>query len=316
MCVFYICRILNGIIAGLIGGFSGMSDSSPGLYLLHVAVTVVLNYIVPITFAITVFRSLEHHGGKFRALYKKPKRLARAFGNFPAMYGLGFGMALLTLLASLLISKVSGGQSIVEDLFKPVTLEPSTNIVNVLTMVVLIVVIAPVFEEFLVRGIIYDALKPYGCGIAVIISSILFGLMHGSLYMLFYTTALGFALAYVRYATDSLFVVTILHSIINSVGAGMLLISSLAEITDGENKLVNTVLSVYILAMLILIVVGVIAFARKIPVIRKYKIENAWTEVGAGKKMALFFLSAPVIIMIIFAVDEHLNNRLLGLIIR
>jgi len=316
MCVYYISRILSGLVSGIIGGFEGMSGTSPAIYALHVAITVIFNYIIPILFAAMVFQSFKNYRGKFRILYKKPRRLARAFGSFPAIYGLGYGIALITLLISLLVSRASGGQSIVQELFKPTTLEPSTDIINMLTMIVLMVVIAPVFEEFMIRGIVFDALKPFGCGMAIIISSILFGLMHGSLYMLFYTTALGFALAYIRYATDSLFVVTILHAIVNAVSAGVLFMSSLAEIAGGEDKLINTVLNIYVMAMLILIVVGVIAFIKRIPVIRKYKIENAWTQIGPGTKTALFFLSVPVIIMLVFAFNEHSKNWLLSLFLR
>jgi hypothetical protein len=54
----------------------------------------------------------------------------------------------------------------------------------------------------------------------------------------------------------------------------------------------------------------------KIPTIKKYKIDNAWSDVKAGKKTALFFLSAPVIVMLVLAFNEHSNNRLLSLILK
>ncbi|MCL2151915.1 MAG: CPBP family intramembrane metalloprotease [Oscillospiraceae bacterium] len=315
MCVYFICRILNGLVAVMINSRAD-ALGSVALYSLHTVIAVVLCYLIPIYMAMILFNSFDRYDGKFRELYKKPRRLARAFGNFPAMYGLGFGTAILTLIVLRLISRVSGGETFIDELFRPTTMEPSTNIASVIIMVFLIVVVAPICEEFLVRGIIYDALKPYGCGIAIILSSILFGLMHGSMFMLFYTTALGFALAYIRYATDSLFVVTILHSIFNSVSGGLLLLSSLKEITNEQSKLVNTFQSLYTLSFMILIVLGVIAFIKRIPTIKKYKIHNPWNEVSAGKKTALFFLSAPVIIMLALAVNEHLNNILFLLMFR
>jgi len=133
--------------------------------------------------------------------------------------------------------------------------------------------------------------------------------------MLFYTTTLGFALGYVRYATNSLFVVTILHAIINAVAAGYLFLSSLTEITNGANRLFNTFLNIYGLALLVLIIVGVIAFIRRIPVIRRYRIDNPWNEISAGRKTAIFLTSIPVIIMLILAFNEHTNYWLLGLLI-
>jgi len=274
-----------------------------------------LVFMVPLLVAAIIFKSFAYYSGKIGGLYKKPERLAKKLGNFPALYGLGYGVMLITMLVNLLISRFSKGFSqVVEEVLQPTTLQPSTNVAYIVMMVFLLVVIAPVFEELLFRGIIYDALKSYGAGTAIIISSLLFGFAHGNLHQLFYTTAIGFALGYIRYATNSLFVVTVLHAILNSVAAGLLILPSLAEIIY-ENKIINTMNNIYMLAALTLIVVGLAAFIRKIPVVRKYKIENVWTEIGGGKKIALFFISAPVILMLILAFNEHANNMLVEKII-
>ena len=316
MCVYFACRIICGFILSLVSEMS-VEIGQTATYVVTMAITVTLVYIVPLFVTAIVFGSFSFYGGgsgKFKELYKRPRRLARAFGTFPAIYGFGYGVALLTLLVSFLISRVTGGQTFIEDLFRPTMMEPSTSMAGAMILVFLMVIVAPIFEELLVRGIMYDALKPYGCGMAIIISSILFGLMHGSLYMLFYTTAIGFALGYVRYATNSLFVVTIIHAIINAVAAGLLFVSSMSDITRGAIRMINTMFSLYTLAMLVLIVVGLIAFVLKIPIIRKYKIENEWSEISPGKKTALFFASVPVIVMMVFAFNELTHNWLLSLI--
>ncbi|MCL2228190.1 MAG: CPBP family intramembrane metalloprotease, partial [Oscillospiraceae bacterium] len=224
MCAYFLCRMIGGLISGLVLRVGGAGNAAPAI---SMAITVIMVYVVPMLLTAAVFKSFSYYNAKsenFRRLYKKPVRLAQAIGTFPAMYGLGYGIAVLTFLASFLITRATGGHTVIEDILRPTTLEPSANVVSALLMVFVLVVIAPVFEEVWVRGIMYDALKPYGDGIAIIISSVLFGLMHGSIHMLFYTTALGFALGYVRYATNSLLVVTILHAVINAIAAGMLLI--------------------------------------------------------------------------------------------
>jgi uncharacterized paraquat-inducible protein A len=149
---------------------------------------------------------------------------------------------------------------------------------------------------------------------AILISSLLFGFMHGSLSMLFYTTAYGLALGYIRYATNSLLIVTILHAIVNSIGAGALLLSTLMQITNEENRYINTVFIIYAVAFLVLIIVGVVVFLSKIRAMRKYKIENSWTEIGPWKKTALFFISVPVILMMVLAFNEISQGLLIGLI--
>jgi len=313
MCIYFICRLITGLLAAALGGLPGVIDES----LVSLSVTliiIIMAYVVPLYLTAIIFKSFASYKGKLRELYKKPKKLARALGTFPALYGLGQGTALLTLLVMFLISKNLSGQSYIEELLRPTVIETPANIVSLIGMVFMLVVIAPVFEEIWVRGIMYDALKPYGTGIAIIISSLLFGLMHGSLYMLFYTTAFGLALGYIRYATDSLFVVTILHAIVNSIGAGALLLSTLLLMTNEENKLINTTYIIYLTAMLILIIVGVIVFLSKIPAMRKYRIENTWTSIGPWKKTALFFVSIPVILMMILAFNELSGHWLLNFI--
>ena len=316
MIVYFLCRLLAGYITVILNRSASNIGQIP-VNLINTAITIIFIYAIPILLTAIVFGSFRRYGqgsGGSRTLYKRPRRLARALGTFPAIYGFGYGIALLTLLASYLISRTTGGQTLIEDLLRPTVMEPPSDIAGALTLLFLMVVIAPVLEELWVRGIIYDALEPYGCGMAIMISSVLFGLMHGSLYMLLYTTALGFALGYVRNATGSIFVTTVLHAIINSVAAVYLFISTLAIITQGENRLLNTLSNIYMLAMLVLIIVGLIAFLKKIPTIKKYRVGNEWSDTGAGMKIALFFLSIPVIIMLVLAFNEHTNNWLINMI--
>ena len=316
MIVYFICRIVGALISGAIAELAGYIGHT-AVQAIVMSITVIMVYIIPMLFTAFIFRSFSYFnifGKVFKELYKKNKQFASSLGTFPAVYGLGYGIALITLLVSFLISRFTGGETFISDLLQPTTIEPASGIGGAIGMVFLLVVIAPVFEEIWVRGIMYDALKPFGNGIAIIISSILFGLMHGSLHMLFYTTVVGLALGYIRYATNSLLAVTILHAIFNAVAAGMLFMMALTDITFGESRLINTAYNIYLLAVLVLIVVGIIAFVIRIPKIRKYKIENTWTDITAGKKMALFFASIPVIIMIVFALNELTGHRVIGLL--
>jgi len=308
MCVFFICRLVNYLAVHSLSR-AGLGETA--FYILQRVFSVLLVYIVPLLAAMILFKSFDDYKGRLGELYKKPERLAKKLGTFPAMYGLGYGIALITILINYLISRFTEETTQLEEVFRPTAMEPSNSVAYLIIMVIMLVVAAPVFEEFLCRGIMYDALAPYGNGISIIISSVLFGLMHGNLYMLFYTTALGFALGYVRYATGSLFVVTVLHALLNAVAAGILVASSLVEITNWNNMLVVTFHNIYLFAGLVLIAVGIIAFIKRIPVIRKYKIENTWNEIGGFKKTALFLISPPVLLMLVFAFDEHANNMII-----
>ncbi|MCL2108922.1 MAG: CPBP family intramembrane metalloprotease [Oscillospiraceae bacterium] len=316
--VYFICRILNDFIAGLM--LRMYRENYIGEDAFHAAygiISMMLIYMVPILVAAILFGNFRENGayrGRWGEIYRKPKRVAKALGVFPAMYGLGYGIAFLTIIGFYIITHASQNE-IVQELFRPMAAGDNVhpNMVYAVMMLLMAVVAAPIFEEFLYRGIFYDALKPYGDGNAILITSIMFGLAHGRLYTLLYTTALGFALGYVRYATGSLWAATILHALINSVSGGVMFLMSLSEFAGGENKLINTVYAIFYAASIVLVFVGIAAFFMKIKVIKKYKPGNSWGEISGGKKFTLFIISIPVIISIVLAVDEHLNNILLGL---
>lgn len=80
------------------------------------------------------------------------------------------------------------------------------------------IALVPAFcEEFLFRGLILSNLMPYGKGLAIIISSVLFGLMHGNFYQFLYTTVAGIILGVIYVMTDSIWCSVLLHMINNSM---------------------------------------------------------------------------------------------------
>ena len=318
MCTYFVCRTLATLIVRAIAEEVGTGLDYTSYYAIHSIIMIAFVYAIPLLVTVLCFRPSALYGkntGNLRLLYKTPSRFAKKLGSFPAMYGLGQGINLLTILVFFLLTllfRSLGGGIELERFFEPMAVEVPQDLLSAFIMAFMTAIVAPIIEEFWVRGLIYDALKPYGSGIAILISSIMFGLMHGSINMLFYTTALGFALGYVRYATDSLLVVTVLHFVINTVATGMMFLLALANISGGENQIVNVLTGIYMLAMLVLLVVGIVAIIKKIPVIRRYKITNGWEEVSSRKKTALFFASIPVIIMLILAINEHADNLLLN----
>lgn len=72
--------------------------------------------------------------------------------------------------------------------------------------------IVPAFvEELLFRGMILSSVRPYSESGAILISAILFGLMHQTPFQLFYTTVIGVILGVVRVKTGSIWVGVLVH---------------------------------------------------------------------------------------------------------
>ncbi|MBU3137805.1 CPBP family intramembrane metalloprotease [Clostridium gasigenes] len=76
-----------------------------------------------------------------------------------------------------------------------------------------IVIIAPVFEEIIFRGIILNGmLKKYSPKKAIIVSSLIFGLIHGNLPQGLNAFVLGLVIATVYYYTRSLYISMFMHA--------------------------------------------------------------------------------------------------------
>lgn len=66
-------------------------------------------------------------------------------------------------------------------------------------------------EEFAFRGIIFGTLRRFGDRSAIIVSALLFGLLHGNFVQLPYTFVMGVGLAYITVRTGSIYPAMIVH---------------------------------------------------------------------------------------------------------
>lgn len=82
-----------------------------------------------------------------------------------------------------------------------------------------IVILAPIFEELIFRKLMIDRLSVYGDKMAIIFSSVAFGLMHGNLYQFFYAALLGALFGYVYTRTKNIKYTMFMHMIVNFLGS-------------------------------------------------------------------------------------------------
>ncbi len=115
------------------------------------------------------------------------------------------------------------------------------------------IAIVPAFcEEFFFRGVILSSLLPYGKGIAIGASAILFGLMHQNPYQLLYATVAGVVLGYVYVKTKSIWCSTILHFINNAIS-----VLQTVLVSNMDYQAANAILTV---AFIVLMVSGAVCF--------------------------------------------------------
>lgn len=114
---------------------------------------------------------------------------------------------------------------------------------------VLVGILAPVFEELIFRKLLLDRLRPFGDRAAIWISGVAFGLFHMNLYQFFYAAALGLVFAGVALKTGKIWHTMLLHAIVNLSSTGM---GRLAEAAPwGETAATVLMIALCILACVI-----------------------------------------------------------------
>lgn len=132
---------------------------------------------------------------------------------------------------------------------------------------VLAVICAPIIEEILLRKVFIDRVRKFGDGWAILLSGLLFGLLHGNFTQFFYAALLGAFLAFIYIKTGKLQYTIAMHMILNFIGSAVPLM--LLRNVDTAVLLSENATEAEILAMLpdlipLLLVVGIeylIAFA-------------------------------------------------------
>lgn len=317
---FFIVILAIRIIASGLSPLVGQLVDSLQLGNPNLAYAISLGYsglclqIIPTFIAAFMLKySLKNLCGGFHP----PKQTKKAVADFPAVYGAGMTVNLITMSVIFLVTK----QGSINDSMNSMGIQPPTFEASFILFIML-TVIAPVFEEFIFRGAVLHFLQPYGNGIAIFVSALAFGIYHGNFMQFFYATVLGIALGYVTVATKSLFCSTLLHAMFNSI-SGIILIFSSSEpiqksvlhkeipLNDGE-ELVMTFYAIFMILVLLTALIGFIAMIGKIRKIKRFKIPAVWEEISTGKKVTVMLLTATVLISILLTVDIMGKNYLAG----
>lgn len=108
---------------------------------------------------------------------------------------------------------------------------------------------APIIEEIFFRGVIFRGLlKNYSPKTAIIVSAIIFGVIHGNIHQFITASILGMFLAYVYYKTDSIYLAIFIHFINNSLANFLIWGSSI------QSQLIISTIYLAIAAIIIIFV--------------------------------------------------------------
>lgn len=301
--IIFVSRGAENIILSLAREwFSGLDTDLA--YILETVMSFLFLYIIPITCSIFLLKPK----GMCSNVYCKPQYFSNAMGMFPALYGISLMTNLLTMLVSQLFQNT--------DLYKSFNtvndLKPD-SMLNACVLLFQLVVTAPIFEEFWFRGIVLEALRPYGNGFAILVSGLLFGLTHANFNQFFYATVLGICFGYIAVSTKSIVTTTIMHAIFNGISGLLLLFITFEEVGDymlaraagleAEQTPLVVVYLVFCFVVIMLMIVGIFMAIAKLRKVKRYKVPKVWTELSAPRRWGVFFSRVTVIIALLLAAD-------------
>lgn len=133
-----------------------------------------------------------------------------------------------------------------------------TNTPSLILYVINISLLAPIFEELVFRGIILQNLRKYGNFFAVVVSALLFAIVHGNFAQTPFAFIVGVALALAVIETGSIVTSMIMHCIINSFS----IIVNGIQLRFGDN-IANAVYFTYIGIAVILSVIALVLLIRR-----------------------------------------------------
>lgn len=105
-------------------------------------------------------------------------------------------------------------------------MEMPESVFGLIVIVFRTAVVPALIEEFAFRGVVLGTLRKYGDGFAIVMSALLFGLMHGNFTQVPFAMIAGIALGFVYVVTGSLWASVTIHFLNNLISVVYSLLSS------------------------------------------------------------------------------------------
>ena len=171
----------------------------------------------------------------------------------------------------------------------PQLLEPSLT--SFLLCLFVIAVLPAILEEMLFRGCVLRSLRSFGDGFAILISAVLFGLMHGNIRQIPFATIVGLILGWMYVVTNSLVLPIVVHFINNALSVVMQYTAFYISETDATFFQASVIYWLVIVGVFF----AVLLFIFKRPQLR---LERQITALRFGEKVLSLFRSVIFIVSI------------------
>ena len=233
---------------------------------------------------------------------EKPERHDMSFWELVMYVVISFGIVFCANLAGLgviqVIQKVSGCTftNPTDELLKDQ---------NAMLLIVMVALIGPILEEIVFRKMLIDTIGRYNAGVAVIMSGVVFGIIHTNISQFFYTFAFGLFLGFIYVKTGRLLYTIIMHVSVNLFFGTMS--SILKRFTDTD--LGVAIFGLYGMALITVAITGIVLFFVNL---KKFKVNDDRDMIKKANAYKIAFTNIGIIFFIVLGLAYTIFNAVLS----
>lgn len=224
-------------------------------------ITAICNYVLPLPILLFLMRKLDS---------TEIKKNNLGFKTFLKYLCITFTLMWIGNITGTIITNLLSF-TIQNDIANPI--QNLINSTDLWLNLILISLIGPIFEEIIFRKILIDRTIKYGPLVSILVSAIIFGLIHGNLNQFCYTVLVGGFFAYVYIKTGQIKYSIGLHIILNMLGSvlSMIVNNSAVNLSNAFNTTDLAILVFYFILILIALFIGIYTLVEYIQKKRKQK---------------------------------------------
>lgn len=214
--IYFICMLLFCLLR--IGSSFGMLD------FLHpdiadIVYTAIIQIGIIFVLPMSLYTLFLHNKTGFVDTFRDTQLNGKI--NFKVIL-ISFGLGLLAFFVNIAISTLFNGILSFFGYSQPVSVSTGyesmfPNWATFLIQLTTVAILPAICEEFLHRGVLLNGLKEIGIKKAILISSLMFGLLHFNINQFFYATILGMLMALVGVVSKSIYPAMIIHFTNNAI---------------------------------------------------------------------------------------------------
>lgn len=283
--IYAICTITIPLIIFFILGNTELTNN----YNFKLIISSICNYILPFPILLFLMKKLDSENIEKESL---------SIRTFLLYFCISYALMIIGNLIGLAITAIIGN-AIQSDVVNPIQ-----NLINSTDMIlnlIIISIIAPIFEEIIFRKLLIDRTIKYGARISIILSATMFGLMHGNLNQFFYTFLLGGFFAYVYMKTGKIIYTILLHIFLNIIGSvlSLIVVESVNAVTQGTYTAFDAGI---ILGFVIFIIIAMLIGLYGLIKYRKADLTKIKTKIELANPLRTAFINPGMICYIGFTI--------------